>query len=111
VDALYDQREIYRREIPDLESRLNGMGYSLLGEKKDLQAVAVFNLNTELFPASANTYDSLGEAYLLSGNIPLAIANYEKALELNPESENARKMLDHLRKGDIWDRENRIWIG
>lgn len=111
ANALYDQRETYKREIPDLESRLNGMGYSLLGEKKDGQAVTVLKLNTKLFPESANTFDSLGEAYLLSGDIPLAIANYEKALELNPKSENARQMLEHLRRGDTWDRDNDRWIG
>ena len=73
--------------------------------------MTVFKLNTNLFPESANAYDSLGEAYLMRGDIPLATANYEKALELDPESENARQMIEHLRRGETWDRENGGWIG
>ena len=111
VEALYMQRDVYLAEVSDLENRLNGMGYALLGEEKDGPAVKVFALNVRLFPESANTYDSLGEGYMLSGDREMAIKNYEKALELNPDSENARETLDHLKKGDTWDRQARKWTG
>jgi len=111
VTAIYLQRDIYYRELPDLETRLNRMGYALLGEKKDTKAVRILELNTRLFPESANTYDSLGEACLVSGKRELAIKNYEKAVELNPEARNALDFLEHLKKGDTFDRETRKWTG
>ena len=109
VEEIYLQKEIYYAAAPDLERRLNLMGYALLREKKDEHAVKVLELNVRLFPESANTYDSLGEAYMLSGMRELAIENYEKAVELNPESRNAIEMLRHLRKGETRDRETHKW--
>lgn len=61
-------------------------------------AVEIFKLNVEMFPKSPNTYDSLAEGYLRNGQKELAIANYQKSLELNPENTNAKKRLDELRK-------------
>ena len=79
------------------EARLNSLGYQLLAAGKRAEAVALFRVNTELYPASANTYDSLGEAYMESGDKERAIANYEKSLELNPQNTNAVKMLQKLK--------------
>jgi tetratricopeptide (TPR) repeat protein len=109
--ALYDDRDFYRREVPDLERRLNGMGYTFLRDGKDTDALKVFKLNVRLFPESGNTYDSLGEAYMISGMREYAIKNYERAVELNPANRNAAEKLEHLRKGETWDRENRRWTG
>ena len=53
-------------------------------------------MNVEGYPKSGNVYDSLGEAYLDDGNKPLAIANYQKSLELNPKNRGAVVMLQKL---------------
>ena len=37
-----------------------------------------------MFPQGFNTYDSLADAYRENGEKGLAIQNYKKALELNP---------------------------
>jgi len=44
-------------------------------------------------------YDSLGEAYMKSGDRELSIENYQKSLELNPENEAGKKMLEQLQTG------------
>jgi len=97
--------ELYRglkREMPsspDLrESRINRIGYVLLGANKVAEAIAIFQLNTEWYPQSANTYDSLGEAYMKASNRELAIQNYEKALKLNPNSASAMDALRRLKE-------------
>jgi hypothetical protein len=51
----------------------------------------------EAYPNSANVYDSLGEAYFLSGNTPEAIQNYEKSLTLDPANTSAAMMLKKLK--------------
>jgi tetratricopeptide (TPR) repeat protein len=67
----------------------------LLQANKAKAAIAVFKLNVEAYPNSANVYDSLAEAYLVDGNRIEAITNYEKALEKNP---NFQSSIDALRR-------------
>jgi len=80
------------------ETRINTLGYSFLRQDKINEAIALFKLNTEWYPKMANTFDSLGEAYMKKGDKTLAIECYEKVLELNPKSANAVIMLKELRK-------------
>ena len=80
------------------EEELNNLGYQLLQMDLLNEAIAIFKLNVESFPEAFNTYDSLGEAYMQNGNTDLAIKNYKKSLELNPENTNALDMLNQLQK-------------
>jgi tetratricopeptide (TPR) repeat protein len=78
------------------ESDLNGLGYQLMNKKKLQEAIAVFKLNVEAFPKSANVYDSLAEAYMTNGEKQLAIENYTKALSIDPNMESAKNNLKKL---------------
>jgi tetratricopeptide (TPR) repeat protein len=75
------------------ENDLNAFGYSLMRKHKNLEAIEIFKLNTQLFPQSWNVYDSLGEAYFNIGNKKMAIQNYKKSLELNPNNNYAKKVI------------------
>jgi hypothetical protein len=79
------------------EDELNSLGYQLLRAKQFDEAIRVFQLNIEAYPKSSNVYDSLGEAYMDQGNKPLAIANYQKSLDLNPKNAGGAKMLEKLK--------------
>ena len=79
-----------------LERVVNSAGYDLMEEKKPAKSIDVFRLNTSAFPRSANAFDSLGEAYLESGNTPLALVNYRKSFELDPENRNAEEVIKRL---------------
>jgi tetratricopeptide (TPR) repeat protein len=78
------------------EDELNSLGYRFLNAKKFNAAIRILQLNVEAYPQSSNVYDSLGEAYMDDGNKPLAIANYQKSLLLNPKNRNAVLMLQKL---------------
>jgi tetratricopeptide (TPR) repeat protein len=78
------------------ENELNSLGYRLLNAKKFKDAIRILQLNVEAYPQSSNVYDSLGEAYMDDGNKPLAIANYQKSVELNPKNRNAVVYLQKL---------------
>jgi uncharacterized membrane protein len=78
------------------EDELNDLGYQLVRANKFKEAIRIFQLNVEAYPQSSNVYDSLGEAYMDDGNKALAIANYQKSLQLNPKNRNAVKMLQKL---------------
>ena len=81
-----------------LEYILNAKGYDSLSQKNYDKAIDFFIMNTFAFPKSANAFDSLGEAYMNKGDKTLAIKNYEKSLELNPNNGNAKDMLLELRR-------------
>lgn len=76
---------------------LNNLGYQLLGEDKIDEALAIFQLNTEMFPQSSNAFDSLAEAYMKKGETERAIALYQHSLALNPNNDNAVEMLKQLK--------------
>jgi tetratricopeptide (TPR) repeat protein len=78
------------------EDELNNLGYELIRKKELKEAIRIFQLNVEAYPRSGNVYDSLGEAYMDDGNKPLAIANYQKSLQLNPKNGGAVVMLKKL---------------
>lgn len=91
----------YRRrksELDLIERKVNAKGYDLMNDKNSPKGIEVFRINVTAFPKSANAYDSLGEAYMESGNKILAIENYEKSLKLDPNNQNAREMLERLKK-------------
>lgn len=88
-------------DFPPPEPGLNDFGYFFLYGMDDYDAaIAVFSLNAELYPDSYNVYNSLGDAYRMNGDTELAIANYEKSLELNPDNEDAREQLTSLTQLD-----------
>jgi tetratricopeptide (TPR) repeat protein len=72
------------------EESLNQLGYDLLNAKLTDTAIAAFRLNTELYPSSGNTYDSLAETYLRLGKEDLARELYAKALAAQPDYPNAK---------------------
>jgi len=79
------------------EGTLNGLGYMLLSDGQTRDAIAVFQRNVQEYPQSSNVYDSLGEAYMKAGQRDLAIANYQKSLELDAKNQNTVEMLKKLK--------------
>lgn len=83
------------------ETELNTLGYQLVGLKRTKDAIEIFKLNVEMFPTSANPYDSLGEAYLADDQKDLALVNYKKAAELDPKNANALLIVRRLEGKEI----------
>lgn len=82
--------------LPYDDRFLNFFGYRFLnGNKKDI-AIDLFKLNVELFPDVANTYDSLAEAYLKSGDKISALKYYKMELALVPNNEQVKKVISNL---------------
>ena len=82
----------------DIESQINRFGYNMINMKQIDVAIGLFKLNVELYPKSWNVYDSLAEGYMHKGEMELAVKFYKKSLELNPENDNAVRMLEKIKK-------------
>lgn len=70
------------------EYPMNLLGYAKLQAGDTQEAIALFKLNAEAYPASANTQDSLSDGYLAAGQNDLAAAAEQKCLELLPADAN-----------------------
>jgi glyoxylase-like metal-dependent hydrolase (beta-lactamase superfamily II) len=94
--AFDEMRSASSSEYYFSEAELNSKGYEYLGQDMIPEAIFMFKLAVLAYPQSANVYDSLGEAYMTDGQTQLAIENYRRSLEINPENANAVRMLERL---------------
>lgn len=102
VDDGIEYYKQLKKNYPDTynfseEGELNRLGYKLIEKNQIEDAIKIFKLLVSEFPNSANPYDSLGEAYYLNGNNSMALQNYNKVLELNPNNTNAKKMIKKIK--------------
>lgn len=99
VDSCMQQYKKMKASYPIgslTEGILNKLGYIELNRGDTRAAIALFELNTKMYPASFNVYDSLGEAYMKAGKKDEAIKNYKKSLALNPSNTNAVNILKKI---------------
>ncbi len=89
VQSLKEMEDHYRElskkfgyEIKPPEDILNQLGFELLRAKNIAGAIEAFKRNTELYPSSANTYDSLASAYEADGDLKEARELFEKAYKM-----------------------------
>jgi len=89
------------------ERRLNRLGYTLAERGNLPGALAALQANTELYPDSANAWDSLAEVSLRAGRRERALECYRKVLELLPgdgkADEATKKQLRALAEKGIRD--------
>lgn len=58
--------------------------------------IKVFELNAKENPKSGNAFDSLADGYFRSNELVLSKENYQKALSLSPDNNNAKEMLEKI---------------
>ncbi len=69
----------YAGDLKPNEAVLNFMGYHNLRNQHSKEALYLFKLAIQLYPNSANPYDSYGEALEGLGNLEKALKMYQKA--------------------------------
>lgn len=84
-----DLKQKHARYVDIDEFLLNAMGYHFVDADKITEAIGLFSIVAAIFPDSWNAYDSLGEAYVMAGDIEAARMCYRRSLELNPKNQNA----------------------
>lgn len=86
------------------EAALNLAGYDALQNTRVKDAIALFQLNVEAYPTSANAQDSLGDGYLADGQNDLALKASDRAIELLAAS----SLDDRLKQGIRESAEQKI---
>jgi predicted alpha/beta superfamily hydrolase len=72
------------------EAVMNRLGYVLLRDGKNAEALEVLMKNVASYPQSANVYDSVAEAYERNGQKGKARENYERAWKMAEQSGEAQ---------------------
>ncbi|MDO3626943.1 alpha/beta hydrolase-fold protein [Mucilaginibacter sp. BT774] len=79
------------------ENTINELAYDCMGRHKMPQAYKLFIRNTQLYPNSANAFDSLGDYYVAAGDKQKAIEVFTKSLSIQ-EVADTRNKLNDLKK-------------
>jgi tetratricopeptide (TPR) repeat protein len=88
-------------DVAAAEGYLNGNGLQMLEDGEVELAIAMLRIATELYPDSANTWDSLGYAYREKGDREAALRYYQLALERDEKFASAVEAVAELkREGD-----------
>ena len=92
AEAIAGYRKLFAETPTDPgvdEGRLNNLGYHLAMLGDFAKADAILKLNTELYPKSANTWDSLAEIAIARNDPATARAASKKVLEVLPSDTKA----------------------
>jgi tetratricopeptide (TPR) repeat protein len=84
----------------ELETKINAYGYQLINQNKFDNANKVLKMNIQLFPESANAYDSYAESFMLMGKKEDAIKYFEIAIAKDKEgvtADNSRRQIEKIK--------------
>ncbi len=81
------------------ESDVNDLASILLAKGQKNEAIDIYKYNVAAHPNSADAYEGLAEGYDNIGNKALAIENYKKAINLNPDNNYAAERIKKLEAG------------
>ncbi len=79
------------------ENGLVTMALAAMNADRADNAIAWLNLNLEFYPKSSLTYQTLGQAYQRKNDKDAAIKALEKAVELDPNNNQAKNQLQQLK--------------
>jgi tetratricopeptide (TPR) repeat protein len=90
---------------PQLDNQADGYliytsGYILLESGHLDLAEAIFQAHIRLLPQVGAAYVGLGDVYAQKGNIPAAIENYERAIEIDPRNQWVAVIIQEFNKND-----------
>jgi tetratricopeptide (TPR) repeat protein len=96
---IHDLLQIHRDDVEvfkSIEGRINAAGYAAAFADDLDRSQRILELNTRLFPHSANTWDSLAELVLYRGDKDRALQLYRKALDADPTFRNAADNIERI---------------
>lgn len=82
------------------EFYINDIAYDFYHANRMTLSLNTFKVNMELYPDSYKVYASYAEACEKAEETDLAILNYSKSLEINPENNRARHRLKELQRNE-----------
>ena len=91
---------IFRKDVKLIRTftdKINEIGAMWLDKQNYTAAIRVFQFYVQVSPQSWNAYDQLADAYLRDNQNSLALANFEKSVELNPDNLRGKQQIEQLK--------------
>ena len=91
---------IFRKDVKLIRTftdKINEIGAMWLDKQNYTAAIRVFQFNVQVSPQFWNAYDQLADAYLRDNQNSLALANFEKSVELNPDNLRGKQQIEQLK--------------
>jgi len=82
----------------DLEMRLINLAYEFSESGKNLEALDLMIVATQVMPESSNSWDSLGEFHYELKNYDQCVLAMEKSFELDPQNDNAQDYIQNAKE-------------
>jgi tetratricopeptide (TPR) repeat protein len=73
------------------------LAYNYSSQKDEDILYAILKKKIEFFPKSPTAYETLAYAYYKNNKKELAVTNFENVLRLDPDNQNAMRMIDRIR--------------
>ena len=91
-----NSKKISLKTAPFINSKydLNTFSKVLLAKDKKEEAISIAYLNTQIFPTEISVFETLANIQGLANKKEDAIVNYKKALEIDPEREDLKTLID-----------------
>jgi tetratricopeptide (TPR) repeat protein len=88
-----------QKDTPDFKpdkTELTAWGADLIDDNALPEAISLLKFEVQIYPDTSSGHATLAEAYMKSGQKQLAIESYKKALQINPDNEDAKQKLREL---------------
>ena len=98
-DHVSDVYAAMKKDTPDFKpdkTALTEWGDALIADNALPEAISLLKFEVQLYPDTSSGHATLAEAYVKFGQKQLAIENYKKALEINPDNDDAKQKLKEL---------------
>jgi predicted alpha/beta superfamily hydrolase len=83
--------------LPNKVNTRDWASWLMKDPKTVTNAISLLEMLVNVYPSSADVFETLGDAYVKSNNKPKAIASYEKAIALDPGVVAVKEKLNSLR--------------
>jgi len=103
LHAIYDEGpKAIEKLYPNLKAkypkvlkpeRISSIAHAFLQEKRYEEAIALYRLNIQESPQSAEAYTQLARAYAQKRDMPKAKSNYQKAMQINNDKKADNKTI------------------
>ena len=96
TDELERTYQAFRDSRPGVDTRASAQAqaYQWLSGGRFAEALALFQLNAASHPDDPGSQFHLGEAFRYTGQGPLAVEQYQRTLEIDPDFAQARARLE-----------------
>ncbi len=97
MDAAAAEYRAFLAQQPDDGVAQAALGAVYVQQKRYRDAVAAFREAARLQPGDADIWSNLGTGLAITGDLPGAISAFERALEIDPNAETARRNLSRAK--------------